>query len=187
MPKRDHTYVCSGLVAQLFALVDDSANQRYQNTLCLIALNQIYAFLCGGRCSEDNSYARDVAGYQRNTQLTDYSVTQMPITGSLIRFCTVNIFQCLNKFCTECGCHAGHERVIQAFLSRHQCLYNAQSLFEFPQGCDLSTCHAIVAGQAVRGVREGNCLVSAVFCDGVVDGSLGQTVYGIISTKYYVK
>src|SRR5699024_2148191 len=64
----DHTHVGSGLVSDFCTLVDDTAHQGHQDTLCLVALYQLHPFFCGGGCAQDNGYARDVAGYQRHAQ-----------------------------------------------------------------------------------------------------------------------
>ena len=69
--KRDDTYICACLISQFLTLIDDSANQCYKNTLCLIALNQIHAFLCSRSASKDNSNTRDITSYKRYAKLTD--------------------------------------------------------------------------------------------------------------------
>ena len=68
----------------LLQLIDDSAYQSNQNTLCLIALNQSNCLLRGGSGTQDNGNTGDIAGNQRNTQLTDHGIAQVSIAGLLI-------------------------------------------------------------------------------------------------------
>ena len=187
MPSGDHTYVGAGLIAQLRTLVHDAAYQRYQDTLCLIALHQVHALLRGGSRSQDNSYARDVAGYQRHAQLTDDSIRQMAVAGFLIGLRPVDVFQNFNELGAQRGSYTGHERVIQTFFPGHQGLYHTQGILQFTQGRHLGAGDCVIAGQAVCRSRESYCLIGAVLCDGVVNSAFGQAVYGIISTKYNIK
>ena len=108
----DYTHIGSGVHAGLSHLIADTAYQSYQDTLCLIGFYQIHAFLYGGSGTQDNSYARDVSGYQRHTQLTDYSVRQMAVQRLLIGSRAVDIFQNLNELRAQSSGNTGHKRVV---------------------------------------------------------------------------
>ena len=125
----DHTHVGSGLVSDFCTLVDDTAHQGYQDTLCLVALYQFHAFFCCGGCAQDNGYARDVAGYQRHAQLTDHSIRKVAVAGLLIGGSSVDVFQYFDELCAQSGGHTGHEGVVQAFFSGHQGFHHAQRFF----------------------------------------------------------
>ena len=185
--QRDNTHCRAHVQACLQTLVDHSAHQRYQNTLCLIALDQLYRFFLGRSRAQDNRHARDISGYQRHAQLTDRRVHQMAAAGLFVRSFVVDIFQDFDELCAECRSHAAHERVVQSFFPGHQGLYYAQGLFQFSQVGHLRSGHCVVAGKAVGGVRESYGLVCAVLRNCVVDGSLGQAIDCVVTAEYSVK
>ena len=127
--KRNNTYVCSGVHASFFHLVNDSSNQCYKNTLCLIALYKCNTLFYRWSCSKDNCYTRDVSCYKRYTKFTDHSICKVSIAWLLIWCCSVNIFQNFDELCAKCGSNTGHKCVVQSFLSCHKSFYNAKSLF----------------------------------------------------------
>src|SRR5699024_3142960 len=97
---------CACLISHFLTLIDDAADECHQDALCLIALYKRYAFFCCRCCAEDDCNARDISCYERYAQLTDHSVAEMSVARSLVRCCSVNIFQYLNKLCAESGSHA---------------------------------------------------------------------------------
>ena len=101
--KRNHTNVCTCLVTKLFTLVNDTAYQRNQDTLCLIALYKIHTLLSGRSCAEDNCHARDISSNKGYAQLTDHCISQMSVARSLIWYSAVHVFQDLDKLCTQSG------------------------------------------------------------------------------------
>ena len=130
LSKRNHTHVGAHLQALLYALVNDAAHQSHQDALSLIGFYQLHAFLSRGGCSQDNGYARDIAGYQRHAQFTDGCVRQMACLRSRVGRRVVQILQNLDELCAQGCSHAAHESVMQSLLSGHQGLYHAESLFE---------------------------------------------------------
>ena len=110
--KRDNTYICACLVAQFCTLIDDAAYQCNQDTLCLIALYKSNTLFCSRSCTKNNCYTRNITGNKRNAKLTDHCVSQMAVARSLIRSCSVNIFQNLDKLSTKCGSNTGHKCII---------------------------------------------------------------------------
>ena len=99
--QRDDTYVRASLHADFCDLVDDPAYQCYEDTLFLIALYEVSAFLSGRSGAEDDSYTRDIACYQRHTEFTDDRICKMAIAWLCIGSCTIDVFQGFDKFCTE--------------------------------------------------------------------------------------
>ena len=187
LTKRYDTYGVAHVQACLYALIDNAAYQSNQTALCLIALNQLYCFFCRRSASQDNSYARDIAGYKGYTQLTDDSVCQMSVAGLLVRLCAVHVLQYLDELCAQSCCNTAHECVVQSLLSGHQSFYNSQSCLQFFQVGNLASCYGIVAGKAVCSVREGYCRIFSVLCDCAVDSSLGQSVNCVVAAEYSIK
>ena len=187
LAKRDYTHVCTGLVAKLFTLVDNAANQRNKDTLRLIGFYQIHTFLCGRSGAQDNCNARDIAGYKRNAELTDNRIAQMSIARSLVRSCAVDIFQRFNKLRAECRSNTGHKYIVQTCFSGHKRFYNSKSSLHITEVRNLCSCYAKVTRQAVRSVRKSNCLIRAVLCDSCVDSIFCQSIHSIVSTKYNIK
>ena len=183
LAQRDHADICACLVAQFLALIDDTAYQCYQDTLCLIALHQIYAFLRARSGTKDNCNTRDIAGYQRHTKLTDHCVAQMSVARLFVWLCAVDVFDRLDKLCAECSCNTGHKYVVQFVFSGHQRFYNAERFLQFFQVCYFCSCYRIIAGQSVRGVRKADRFLFAVLRDCSIDCSFRQTIYGVISAK----
>ena len=183
----DHTHIGAGLVSLLLQLIDDSAYQSNQNTLCLIALNQSNCLLRGGSGTQDNGNTGDIAGNQRNTQLTDHGIAQVSIAGLLIGIRAVNVLGSLNKLRAQSGGNTGHEHIVQLVLSGHQGLYHAQSLFQLFQVGNFGSCYCVVAGKAVSSVGEAYRFLFAVLLDRLVNDAFGQAVNGIISAKNSLK
>ena len=127
--KRNNTYVCSCVHSGFLNLINDTANQCYKNTLCLIALYKSNTLFYRRSRSKDNGYTRNIACYKRYTKLTDNSICKMTIAWLLIWCCSVDIFQNFDELCAKCGSNTGHKCVVQSFLSCHKSFYNAKSLF----------------------------------------------------------
>ena len=71
LAKRHDTKIVAHLKSQFLCLVNDTANQCYKDTLCLVAFDQVYTLL-GCRCgSKDHGYTWDISCYKRYTKLTD--------------------------------------------------------------------------------------------------------------------
>ena len=100
--KRDNTNVCACLHSSFCNLVDDSANQCYEDTLCLIALNKSNTFFCCRSSSEDYCYTRDIACYKRYTKFTDHCICKMSVAWFFVWCCTINVFQNFDELCAEC-------------------------------------------------------------------------------------
>ena len=127
--KRNNTYVSACLHSSFSNLVDNSSNQCYKDTLCLIALYKGNTLFCSRSRTKDNCNAWDIACYKRYTELTDHCISKMSITWLFIRSCSIDIFQNFDKLCTECCGNTGHERIVQSLLSCHKCFNNAKSFF----------------------------------------------------------
>ena len=185
--KRDYTYIRAHLQALLHTLVDDAAHQSYQDALSLIGFYKLHAFLSSGSRTQDYSYARDIAGYQRHAQLTDRCVRKMSGFGSRVGSCSVHVFQDLNELCAQSSRDTAHKRVVQSLLSCHQALHNPESFLQFSKVCHFCASHCVIAGKAVSSIREGYRFVGAVRRNRVVNGLLCQAIYCIISTENYIK
>ena len=110
--KRNNTYVCTCLHSCFCNLVDDSANQCYEDTLCLIALYKSNTFFYGWSRAKDYSYTRDISCYKRYTELTDYCICKMSVAWFFVWCCTIDIFQNFNEFCAKCCSNTGHECIV---------------------------------------------------------------------------
>ena len=117
--KRDYTNVSACLISEFFTLINDSTNQSYQNTLCLIRFYKVNTFLSSWSCTKNNCNTWDISGYKWYTKFTDYSITKMSVARSFVWCCSIHIFQCFNKFCTKSSSYTRHEYIIQSFFSCH--------------------------------------------------------------------
>ena len=98
--KRYDSYIVAHLKAKFLCLIDDTANKCYQNALRLVALDQIYSFLCSRCRAKNNCHTRNITCYKRYTHLSDNGVCQMSVARFTIWFRTIQIFQCFDKLST---------------------------------------------------------------------------------------
>ena len=94
------------------ALIDTLTYHSYQDTLCLIGFNQLNSLFCCRSLTKDNSNTRDIACYQRYTQLTDDGICQMSVIRLCVRSCAINVFQNFDKLCAQSCSNTAHERIV---------------------------------------------------------------------------
>ena len=67
------------------SLLDDAADQEDEDTAGLIALDGLDRFFGGGSRPDDDDEAGDIAGDQRNTELTDFCVDEVAVIVRCLR------------------------------------------------------------------------------------------------------
>ena len=111
----------------------------------------------------------------------------MAIAGGLIRGGPVDVLQHLDELGAQGSGHAGHKGVVEPVVPGHQALHNSQSGLQLTQRRDLGAGDGVVAGQRVSSVGEGHGLALAVLGNGIVNGSFGEAVNGVVAAKYSFK
>ena len=123
MPQRDDTQFQPHLYAALNTLIDNAAYQESHDTLALVILNNLYNILCLIRLAEYDSYARDIARYQRYAERTDDGIGNKTDTGFiLVRILALYILQRFQDLSSNSGGKTCVQSFSQIFLIRDQAL-----------------------------------------------------------------
>ena len=156
------------------SLLDDAADQEDEDTAGLIALDGLDCFFGGGSRSNDDDEARDIAGNQRNTELTDFCVDEVTmIVGAFVRSVGLDVFASLDHFSRDGSADAGLEDGVGARLTEHHCLDIGKGVLQLADGRDLLADVCIDTCQAVRGRGHGQGGVAADFGNDLVNFFFG--------------
>ena len=182
MSQRNDTQLQTHLDAALGALLDDVAHHEGHDALALVVLDHLNNVLGIVRLAQHNGHAGDIAGDQRHAQRTDDGIGHEADAGNrglLIGILRFGKLQTLKDLGADSGGQTGVERLAQILLIGDEALEHAHAGGQIAQGLDLDAGGGVDGGEEIRGVREGNGMVCAIFCNGVVDCTLGQASHGV--------
>ena len=134
-------------------LLDDAADQEYEDTAGLIALHGLNRFFNGGGGADHDHEAGNVAGNQRNAQLAHLSVGEVAvILRALIGRGIAGILARFDDFRTAGGGNAGIEDGLGAVFAAHHGAQLRQRFLQLTQRGDLLAQVGIDAGEEIRSV-----------------------------------
>ena len=180
MTQRDDAEFQPHLDAAFGALLNDIADHEGHDTLGLIILDDLHDI--GGivRLAEHDGDAGDIARDERDTEGTDDGVGDKADAGvGFIGVAALDILQALEDLRADGGGKTSVERLSEILLIGDKALENADAGGQIAELGDLHAGGGIDGGEEIRSVGERDGLVSAVLCNGVIDGALGQTGDGI--------
>ena len=169
-------------------LIDDAADHEDEDTAGLIALDGLHGLFNARRGADHDDEAGDVAGDQRNAQLTHFRVGEVAvILRSLVGGGGAGVFAGFDHFRAARGGDAGIEDGLGAILAAHHGAQLAQRFLQLAQLGDLLAQIGVDAGQEVSGVGHGHRGVLAQFGDGGVQLGFRFEVHLIGATEYSIK
>ena len=158
----------------LDSLLDDAADQEHENTAGLVTLDGLNRFFFGGSRADHNDKAGDVAGDQRNAELTDFRVGEVAmVVGTFIRRLRLDIFAGLDHLSGDGGADAGLEDGVGARLAEHHGLDVGQSILQLAGRGDLLADVGIDTCAEIRGGGKRQGSVAADFSHDLVNFFLG--------------
>ena len=182
MAQRDDAELKAHLDARFRALFNDFADHEGHDALGLIVLDDLCNFLAVFGLAQHDGHTGDIARDQRHAEGTDDGIGHEADAGNrglLIGILRFGKLQALKDLGTDSGGQTGVECLSQILLIGDEALEHAHAGGQIAQSLDLDAGGGVDGGEEIRGVREGNGMVCAIFCNGVVDCTLGQTSHGM--------
>ena len=182
MAQRDDTELKAHLDARFRALFNDFADHEGHDALGLIVLDDLCNVLAVFGLAQHDGHTGDIARDQRHAEGTDDGIGHEADAGNrslLIGVLRLGELQALKDLGTDSGGQTGVECLSQILLIGDEALEHAHAGGQIAQRLDLDAGGGVDGGEEIRGVREGNRMVCAIFCNGVVDCTLGQASHGV--------
>ena len=182
MAQRDNAELKAHLDARIRALLNDFADHEGHDALGLIVLDDLCNVLAVFGLAQHDGHTGDIARDQRHAEGTDDGIGHKADAGNrglLIGILRFGKLQTLKDLGADGSGKTGVERLAQILLIGDEALENAHAGGQIAQGLDLDAGGGVDGGEEIRGVREGNGMVCAIFCNGVVDCTLGQASHGM--------
>ena len=182
MAQRDNAELKAHLDARIRALLNDFADHEGHDALGLIVLDDLCNVLAVFGLAQHDGHAGDIARDQRHAERADDGIGHKADAGNrglLIGILRFGKLQTLKDLGADGSGKTGVERLAQILLIGDEALENAHAGGQIAQGLDLDAGGGVDGGEEIRGVREGNGMVCAIFCNSVVDCTLGQASHGM--------
>ena len=182
MAQRDDAELKAHLDARFRALFNDFADHEGHDALGLIVLDDLCNVLAVFGLAQNDGHTGDIARDQRHAEGTDDGIGHEADAGNrglLIGVLRFGKLQALKDLGADGSGQTGVECLTQILLIGDEALEHAHAGGQIAQSLDLDAGGGVDGGEEIRGVREGNGMVCAIFCNGVVDCTLGQTSHGM--------
>ena len=182
MAQRDDTELQAHLDARIRALLDDVTDHEGHDALGLIVLDDLGNVLAIVGLAEHDGHAGDIARDQRHAERTDDGIGHEADAGNsrlLIGVLRLGKLEALDDLSADGGGKTGVQRLAQILLVGDEALENAHAGRQVAQRLHLDARGGVDGGEEIRGIREGDGMVCAILCDGVIDCALGEASHGM--------
>ena len=182
MAQRDDTELQAHLDARVRTLLDDVADHEGHDALGLIVLDDLGNVLAIVGLAEHDGHAGDIARDQRHAERTDDGIGHEADAGNsrlLIGVLRLGKLEALDDLSADGGGKTGVQRLAQILLVGDEALENAHAGRQVAQRLHLDARGGVDGGEEICGIREGDGMVCAILCDGVIDCALGEASHGM--------